>query len=55
MKDEITVRIKDVNDKVFSQDWKNTNDKRDAIRWTLESRDLPHYLDIANIVEITVI
>jgi len=55
MKDEITVTIKDSKDRTFSRDWKNTDDKRDAIRWTLESRDLPHYLDIANIVEITVI
>lgn len=55
MKDEITVTIKDSKGKTFSRDWKNTNDKRNAIRWTLESGDLPYYLDIAEIVEIIVI
>lgn len=54
MKDEITVTFKDSEGKIFSRDWKNTNDKRNAIRWTLESRDLPYYVDIAKIVEITV-
>lgn len=54
MKDEVTVTIKDSKGEIFSRDWKNTDDKRDAIRWTLESGDLPYYLDIASIVEITV-
>lgn len=54
MKDEITVTIKDSKGKTFSRDWKNTDDKRNAIRWTLESGDLPYYVDIAEIVEITV-
>lgn len=52
--DEITVTIKDFNGKTFSRSWKNTDDKRNAIRWTLESGDLPYYLDIAEIVEITI-
>jgi hypothetical protein len=54
MNDEVTVTIKDSNGKTFSRDWKSTDDKRDAIRWTLESGDVPYYVDIANIVEITV-
>jgi hypothetical protein len=54
VKDEITVTIKDSKGKTFSRDWKNTDDKRNAIRWTLESGDLPYYVDIAEIVEITV-
>lgn len=54
MKDEITVTIKDSKGKTFSRDWKNTSDKRNAIRWTLESGDLPYCIDIAEIVEITV-
>lgn len=52
--DEITVTIKDFNGKTFSRSWKNTDDKRNAIRWTLESGDIPYYLDIAEIVEITI-
>jgi hypothetical protein len=52
--DEITVTIKDSTGKSFSRDWKNTSDKRNAIRWTLEHGDLPYYVDIAEIVEITV-
>jgi hypothetical protein len=52
--DEITVTIKDSNGNTFSRDWKNTDDKRDAIRWTLLNGDLPYILDIANIVEITI-
>lgn len=54
MKDEITVTITDSKGKTFSRDWKNTDDKRNAIRWTLESGDLPYYVDIAEIIEITV-
>lgn len=54
MKDEITVTIKDSNGNTFSRDWKNTSDKRDAIRWTLESGDLPHYLDISKLIAITI-
>ena len=54
VKDEIIVMIKDSKGKEFSRDWKNTSDKRNAIRWTLESGDLPYYVDIAEIVEITV-
>lgn len=53
-KDEITVTFKDSKGKTFIRDWKNTSDKRDAIRWTLESGDLPYYINIAEIVEITV-
>jgi hypothetical protein len=52
--DEITVSIKDSQGKEFSRRWKNTDDKRNAIRWTLESGDLPHYLDISKIIKITV-
>ena len=52
--DEITVMIKDSKGKTFSRDWKSTNDKRDAIRRTLEHGDLPYYVDIANIIGITV-
>ena len=54
MKTEVTVTIKDSKGKVFQRDWMNTDDKRNAIKWTLESGDLPYYLDIASIVEITV-
>lgn len=54
MKDEITVTIKDSKGKTFSRDWKNTSDKRDALRWTLEHGDLPYYINISEIVEITV-
>lgn len=52
--DEITVTIKDSECKTFSKRWKNTEDKRKAIRWTLESEDVSYYVDIASIVEITV-
>jgi len=53
-KDEITVTIKDSENKTFSRNWKNTNDKRDAVRWTLEHGDLPYYINIASIIEIAV-
>lgn len=52
--DEITVTIKDSEGKTFSRDWKSTSDKRDAVRWTLEYGDVPYYVNIAEIVEITV-
>lgn len=51
---EIKVTIKDSKGNTFSKSWKNTDDKRNAIRWTLESGDVPYYVDVANIVEITV-
>ena len=51
---EIKVTIKDVKGNTFSKGWKDTPDKRDAIRWTLESGDVPYYLDVAAIVEIKV-
>lgn len=54
MKDEITVTIKDSEGKTFSRDWRITADKRDAIRWTMGSADLPFYVEIDKIVEITV-
>jgi hypothetical protein len=53
--DEIRVIIMDFNGKTFSKDWKNTSDKRNAIRWTLEHGDLPYYLDVAEIINIEVI
>jgi hypothetical protein len=52
--DEITVTIKDLEGKVFSKDWKNGDDKRNTIRWTLENGDVPHYLDISKISQITI-
>lgn len=54
MTDEITVTIKDSDGNTFSRDWQNTDDKRNAIRWTLESGDLPYILDISKLVEITI-
>lgn len=54
MKDEITVTVKDTDGKTFSRDWKNADDKRDAIRWTLTHGDLPYYVNIADIIEIKV-
>ena len=54
MKDVITVTIKDSKGKTFIRDWMNTDDKRNAIRWTLEHGDLPYYVDIAEIAEISV-
>lgn len=54
MSDEITVTVVDSKGKTFSRAWKDTDDKRYAIRWTLESGDLPYYLDVAEIVEIKI-
>lgn len=54
MKDEITVTIIDSEGKTFSREWKNTSDKRNALKWTLEHGDLPYYVDIAKIIKITV-
>jgi hypothetical protein len=53
-KDEITVIFKDSKGNTFTREWKSTSDKRDAIRWTLESGDLPHYIDISAIVEMEI-
>jgi hypothetical protein len=53
-KDEIRITFKDSQGNTFTKDWKNTSDKRNAIRWTLESGDLPYCIDISKIVEMTI-
>lgn len=50
----VKITIWDNKGNNFSRDYKDTNDKRDAIRWTLESGDVPHYLNIGDISRITV-
>lgn len=52
--DEITITITDENGNTFSRDWKDTEDNRDAIRWTLQSEDLKYKVDISKIVDISV-
>lgn len=42
--DEITVIVRDSKNNAFSQNWKGSADRKDAIRWTLENPDLPYYL-----------
>ena len=53
--DEIEILIVDASGKTFHLVWKNTNDRTNAIKWTLESGDLPHYVDVAKIIQINVI
>lgn len=52
--EEITITIKDFKGNTFSRSWKSTANKIDAIRWTIESEDVPFYLEVNDIVEITV-
>lgn len=50
----LTVTIKDSNGGSFSKNWAITANKLDAIRWTISSEDVPHYLDVDAIKEVTV-
>jgi hypothetical protein len=54
MDSEFTVTIKDSDGKTFTRGWKNTANKLDAIRWTVESVDVPYYLDVNKIVEVII-
>jgi hypothetical protein len=54
MEELIFVTIKDSNGNRFIKEWKITANKIDAVRWTLENSDLPHYIDINEIAEITI-
>lgn len=51
---EITVTVKDSKGKTYSRSWKNTANKIDAIKWTITSEDVPHYLNVSEIVEVAV-
>lgn len=51
---EIEVKIQDEDGNTYSRGYAGTADKRDAIKWTLESGDLPYALDINRIAQITV-
>lgn len=47
------VTVSDTAGNTFSRDWKITAKNIDAIRWTIESQDLPHYVNemaIENVV-----
>jgi hypothetical protein len=51
--DEIVVKVTgDLG--IYLYGWKKTADRRDAIRWTLESGDLPYYAG-AGIMKIEII
>lgn len=52
--DYMTITIIDSDGKTFSRKWKATANKLDAIRWTVESLDVPHYVDVNKIVEIKI-
>ena len=52
--DEIRVLVKDDQGNEFSRDWRATADRRDAIRWTIESGDLPYTLT-GTIVSVTIL
>lgn len=51
---EIEVRIQDEDGNSYSRGYAGTADKRDAIRWTLESGDLPYAIDLTRIKQVTV-
>jgi hypothetical protein len=53
--DEIRVLVTDAQGNRFHRDWKATADRRDALRWTLESGDLPYYVEVAKIENIRII
>lgn len=42
--DEIRVVVTDTEGNVFWREWRETADRIDAIRWTIESGDLPYAL-----------
>lgn len=54
MENLLYVTVRDSNGNRFIKEWKSTANKIDAIRWTLENNDLPYYLDIEKIIEITI-
>ena len=54
MEELIYVTIKDSSGKRFIKEWIGTVNKIDAVRWTLENSDLPHYIDTNEITEITI-
>lgn len=52
--DECVVTITDEDGRRFTKAWDKTADRRDMIRWTLESSDLPHVIDAPSITTITI-
>ena len=50
----LTVTILDLNGDKFSRSWKSSANKLDAIRWTIQSEDVPYYVDIDKITDIKV-
>lgn len=52
--DEIRVTVKDAQGKTYTRDWKSTANRIDAIRWTIESPDVPYYFNVAEIVGVTI-
>lgn len=51
----ITVVVTDDQGHTFKRDWKAEAGKRDVIRWTIESPDLPYYVDADHIVSVTIV
>ena len=50
----LTVTILDSKGDSFSRSWKSSANKLDAIRWTVQSEDVPYYVDIDKITDIKV-
>lgn len=50
----LTVTIFDSKKGRFSRSWKSTANKLDAIRWTIESEDVPYYLNVDDITDVKV-
>lgn len=53
--DEVRVVVTDGEGKMFSRDWKATADPVDAIKWTIESRDLPYIINRDTICSVQII
>jgi hypothetical protein len=52
---ELIVTIKDSLGGEYTRRWKESANKLDAIRWTMESPDVPYYVHVDNIIEITIV
>lgn len=50
----LTVTVTDANGKSFSRDWKREANRLDLLRWMAENGDLPFYVDINKITDVTI-
>jgi hypothetical protein len=50
----VKTTIVDSDGNTFSREWKSTVNRLDAIRWTVESQDVPFYVYVDKIAEVKV-